>query len=100
MTRLRLDGQPYARNYWHEHLMDNYGSAAHAWWRHCEASTSLYPTEVIDYKADHPHPLLRDFMIQLSRSGGWHITRSALARREAKARQQTQQQTLKRAALA
>lgn len=75
--RIRKDGQPYARNYWHEHLMEHYSCAAHAWWLRCEATTSLYPTEVAEFKRDNPHPLLRDFMIHLAAAGGWRRREAA-----------------------
>jgi hypothetical protein len=74
MPRTRKDGRPYARNDWHTYLMEVYSAAAQAWWERCEAATSLYETEVAEFKATNPPPLLRDFMVQMAPVGGWRAT--------------------------
>ncbi len=78
-TRTRKDGQPYKRNLWHTTLMQAYSDAAWGWWQHREQVTHghLGGEEEAAYRRDHACPLLRDFMIGLSRD--WRHERDALA---------------------
>ena len=48
----------------HGRMMDAYDTARQVWWDEAERVTSLYPTELAEYKRDNPAPLLRDFMKQ------------------------------------
>jgi hypothetical protein len=68
-TRTRKDGQPYKRNVWHYTLMSTYSDAAWTWWQRREETTrgNLGGDEEADYRREHPCPLLKEFMIQLSR---------------------------------
>lgn len=68
--RRRKDGTPYRRNAWHDHLMDIYSCAAHAWWLLMEDTTSLYATEVREFREHTPPPQLKDFMVDLSQTWG------------------------------
>lgn len=54
------------RNVWRDRVVDAWRSADHAWWLAMEAATSLYATEMEEYKRLHPRPKLRDFMTHLS----------------------------------
>lgn len=65
--RIRLDGQPYRPNPWHELLMETYTAAAWHWWQKCEATACGYETEEAEFALEHPRPTLKDFMRQLSR---------------------------------
>ena len=65
--RLRKDGQPYQENHWHSFLMQTYSDAAVLWWGQCEEQTSLYDTDVAEFKDRWPMPQLKDFMVRLSR---------------------------------
>lgn len=68
--RRRKDGTLAARNPWHEHLMSIYSCAAHAWWLLMEETTSMYATEVREFKQHTPPPRLKDFMVELAL--GWN----------------------------
>lgn len=46
----------------HGRMMTAYDLAVEAWWNKAEAATSLYRTELKEYKRDHPMPNLREFM--------------------------------------
>lgn len=78
-TRTRKDGQPYQRNLWHVTLMGAYSDSAWAWHQHRETATHgcLGSDEEADFRRNHPCPLLRDFMISLSRD--WRHRDDALA---------------------
>lgn len=71
--RTRLDGKPYRRNLWHVTLMETYTSAAWDWWVRCEATAGGYPSEEQDFRAVHPRPLLRDFMVTLAHEWREHM---------------------------
>lgn len=43
-------------------MMAAFDCAKEVWLNAAEAATSLYPTELADYKREHPMPQLRDFM--------------------------------------
>lgn len=43
-------------------MMDAFDTAKELWWDAAEAATSLYATELAEWKKDHPMPRLRDFM--------------------------------------
>ena len=77
--RTRKDGQPYRRNPWHYALMSAYSDAAWDWWQRREDAThGVYGSdEEADFRLTHPCPLLRDFMIQLSRD--WRHGHDSLA---------------------
>lgn len=42
--------------------MEAFDIAKRIWMDEAEAATSLYPTELAEYKRDHPMPQLKDFM--------------------------------------
>lgn len=67
--RVRKDGQPYAPNHWHHHLMVAYSAAAWHHWQAMEEATYLYETEVREYLEQHPRPQLKAMMVELAR--GW-----------------------------
>jgi hypothetical protein len=46
----------------HGRMMDAFDIATRMWWDAAEAATSLYETELAEWKKDHPMPNLRDFM--------------------------------------
>lgn len=43
--------------------MEGYWAAAQAWWEAAEAATALYASELREYVAGNPRPLLREHMI-------------------------------------
>lgn len=67
--RRRKDGTLSRPNRWHDHLMDIYSCAAHAWWLAMEDTTSMYATEMREYREHTPPPRLKDYMLELSL--GW-----------------------------
>jgi hypothetical protein len=46
----------------HGRMMDAFDLAKEVWLNAAEAATSLYATELAEYKKDHPMPQLKDFM--------------------------------------
>lgn len=50
------------RNRAHEQMMEDYYSARDAWLKAREAVALGYATEEQEFAANHPRPLLRDFM--------------------------------------
>ena len=56
------------RHWWRELVTESWRCADLAWWSAMEDATSLYATEVAEYKAAHPRPLLRDHMVALKGS--------------------------------
>jgi len=46
----------------HGRMMDAFDTARQMWWDEAERETSLYPTELAEWKKDHPMPNLREFM--------------------------------------
>lgn len=58
-------GRRIGRNPWRDYITDLWRCADHAWWLAMEDTTSLYATEVREYRAEHPRPTLREFMVQL-----------------------------------
>lgn len=76
MRRDRL-GRRIGRNPWRDWITDCWRSADHAWWLEMEQETSLYDTEVREWRAEHPRPNLRDFM--LACSSGWRENVGAAA---------------------
>lgn len=55
------------RHWWRELVVDTWFWADHAWWLAMEDETALYATEMTEYREEHPRPLLKTCMIQLSR---------------------------------
>jgi hypothetical protein len=43
-------------------MMTAFDLALHVWWNSAEAESSLYETELAEYKAAHPQPQLGDYM--------------------------------------
>jgi len=43
-------------------MMEAFYTASEFWWNVAESATSLYPTELAEYKLNNPMPQLRDFM--------------------------------------
>lgn len=70
MIRYDRRGRRIGRNRWREHITDAWFYADQAWWRHAETVTSMYDTELDEYRAAHPRPNLGDFMTALSPSWG------------------------------
>lgn len=68
MRRDKL-GRRIGANAWRDWITDCWRSADHAWWLQMEDATSLYETEVREWRAQHPRPNLRDFMVSCSH--GW-----------------------------
>jgi hypothetical protein len=46
----------------HGRMMSAFDTASHVWWDRAEAATSLYATELAEWKADHPMPQLGEYM--------------------------------------
>lgn len=46
----------------HGRMMDAFDQATQVWWDAAEAETKLYPTELAEYRREHPMPQLGDFM--------------------------------------
>lgn len=45
-------------------MMDAYDTARELWMDEAERVTSLYPTELAEYRRQHPPPTLAEFMRQ------------------------------------
>lgn len=67
MRRDKL-GRRIGRNPWRDWITDCWRSADHAWWCQMEEETSLYDTEVQEWRAVRPRPNLKDFMQSCSSS--------------------------------
>lgn len=65
---LRRDklGRRIGRNWWREFVMDHLTSAAHAWELNAEAASNGWRAELEDYRATHPRPQLKAFLIGLA----------------------------------
>lgn len=74
MKRDKL-GRRIGHNPWRDHITQCWSAADHAWWCTMEAETSLYATEVREWRATHPRPMLGGFMVALSE--GWSRGRMA-----------------------
>ena len=61
---MRLDrrGRRIGRNAWREYVTDLWRCATEAWWRQMEEATSLYSTEVAEYRQHTPPPRFADFL--------------------------------------
>lgn len=46
----------------HGRMLTAFDTATEAWWNQAERETSLYATELDEYKQHHPMPQLADFM--------------------------------------
>jgi hypothetical protein len=68
-------GRRIGLNAWRDHITECWRAADHAWWCDMEDNTSLYDTEVREWRASHPRPMLKDFMLALSE--GWSRGRIA-----------------------
>lgn len=43
-------------------MMSAWDSALHVWWNQAESETSLYETELLEYRETNPMPQLGEFM--------------------------------------
>lgn len=68
---MRLDtlGRRIGHNPWRQLITTSQRSAAHAWRVQAETVALGYDAELAEYRAQHPCPNLRDFMLGLSE--GW-----------------------------
>lgn len=66
MTRHDRRGRRIGRNRWRELVVDAWRCADHAWWLRCEAATSLWASEVADFKREDPRPTLKSAMVTLA----------------------------------
>lgn len=76
MRRDKL-GRRIGRNWWREYVTDSLRTADHAWWLGMEAATSLWPTEMGEWRQGHPRPTLRAFLVELAPSRADKLERVA-----------------------
>ena len=51
------------RNDYLRSMMAEFHAAKQAWWELAEYETMFYEVELAEYKAEHPMPRLKDFMV-------------------------------------
>lgn len=56
-------GRRIGRNWWREWNVDSLRAADQAWWLGREAVAVGYATEEAEYKATHPRPTLKAFLV-------------------------------------
>lgn len=59
-------GRRIGRNWWREYVTDLWACADHAWRLEAEAVSIGYATELEEYRAQHPRPQLRTFLVELA----------------------------------
>lgn len=59
-------GRRIGRNWWRELICDSWRAADHAWWLLCEEQAIGYASEEADFRAEHPRPTLKAFMVELA----------------------------------
>lgn len=63
MPRLDSRGRRIGRNWWREYVMGLLRDDTDHWLAQAEATALGYPTELAEYRAEHPMPQLRDYLI-------------------------------------
>lgn len=67
MRRDKL-GRRIGRNWWREFIMEHLRAADHAWWLTAEQEANGWATELAEFKATHPRPQLKVFLVGLAGS--------------------------------
>ena len=68
MTRRDRLGRRIGRNWWREYVCQLLRDDTDAWEQRAEAEALGYPTEIAEYKIDHPMPQLKDYLVALQGS--------------------------------
>lgn len=59
-------GRRIGHNWWREWITDTLRCADQAWWLAQEAATNGWPTEMAEYREQHPRPTLKVYLLQLA----------------------------------
>lgn len=68
MIRRDRRGRRVGRNWWREHVVSSWRDADDAWWLLAEANGIGYATETAEFRAAHPRPTLKSFMVGLAQT--------------------------------